>query len=517
MAIKSPLSSLKLLPRNRQKVIEHSQGRLSKAFKPLPSNWADFARLCDIRSGDGVMKFNPYSYQVDLVDAIDNHLTAIISKTRQLGITETVCNYFLFNACKNPGYLGVIFSKTQSDTSNIAKRLRRQIESISEYTVPKTDSLQDIELVNGGRLLFRNSTVNGSRGLESVTHILFDEAAFTDDIEEIYKATIPTTAMSGDKARIILLSTPNGQSGFYFDRLNGNNGDRDMLKICESIRNQSVSPVQIWSDDHNWCKALLHWFGHPNFKHKADTYLDEIEATTGLSRSAIEQEYNLSFTETEQLVFNPAQVRQAAVLESFNSNVDRNCRYYIGIDTAMMGDDYTVAIVLKLNGGIYSIADQYRNRRDSTSADVYRIGELIEKYQPDVVGIETNGAGQVVLEQLTELHPSQRFQQIVTSQTSKQASIERLILAMDKQLLQFQKNNPVVNELLAFAHQGLKMGAPNGKHDDCVMSLAFALAVSPFKPGAKSLFAGVELLAIEEEDIDCRNQTVMENKWGFGS
>ena len=30
---------------------------------------------------------------------------------------------------------------------------------------------------------------------------------------------------------------------------------------------------------------------------------------------------------------------------------------------------------------------------------------------------------------------------------------------MDKQLLQFQKNNPVINELLAFAHQGLKMGA----------------------------------------------------------
>jgi phage terminase large subunit-like protein len=308
--------------------------------------------------------------------------------------------------------------------------------------------------------------------------------------------------MSGNKARIILLSTPNGQSGFYFDRLNSNNADRDMLKICEGIITQTIEPVQIWSDDNKWCKVLIHWFGHPKFKDKANTYLDEIEATTGLSRSAIEQEYNLSFTETEQMVFNPAQVRQAAVLEGFDSKVDGDCCYYLGIDTAMMGDDYTVATVLKFDGNIYSIADQYRKRRASTSADVYRIGELIEQYQPEVAGIEINGAGQVVLEQLTELYPGQKFQEIVTSQTSKQATIERLILAMDKQLLQFQKNNPVVNELLAFAHQGQKMGAPNGKHDDCVMSLAFALSVSSFKPRARSLFHGKEIMAIEDEEID---------------
>jgi phage terminase large subunit-like protein len=505
MTIKSPLTSLKLLPKNRQRIVDHSQGKHSRTFKPLPNAWSEFAKLCDIRSGDGVIKFDPYPYQVELVEAIENHQTTIITKTRQLGITETVSNYFLFNACKNPGYLGVIFSKTQSDTSNIAKRLRRQIESISDYTSPKTDSLQDIELINGGRLLFRNSTVNGSRGLESGTHILFDEAAFTDDIEEIYKSTIPTTAMSGDKARIILLSTPNGQSGFYFDRLNNNNGDRDMLRICEDIRNQSISPLKIWSDENKWCKVLIHWFDHPKFRHKADTYLDELEASTGLSRSAIEQEYNLSFTETEQLVFNPAQVRQAAVLDGFDDKVDVNCHYYMGIDTAMMGDDYTVAIVLKLRNGIYSIADQYRKRRASTSADVYRIGELIEKYQPELVGIETNGAGQVVLEQLTELHPDQRFRPITTSQTSKQVSIERLILALDKQLLQFQRNNPVVNELLAFAHQGQKMGAPNGKHDDCVMSLAFDLSVSPFKPGAKSLIHGFDSSIEDDEVVDCRD------------
>ena len=101
--------------------------------KQLPDTWLKFANLCQIRSGSQVINFNPYQYQLKLIELIKVHHSTVIAKTRQLGITETVANYFLFKACKNPGYLGVIFSKTQSDTSNIAKRIRRQIDSLYEY------------------------------------------------------------------------------------------------------------------------------------------------------------------------------------------------------------------------------------------------------------------------------------------------------------------------------------------------------------------------------------------------
>jgi hypothetical protein len=63
--------------------------------KPLPSNWAEFARLTEIRSGDGIVRFNPYPYQVSLVSAIESHKLTVVGKSRQLGISETVCNYFL--------------------------------------------------------------------------------------------------------------------------------------------------------------------------------------------------------------------------------------------------------------------------------------------------------------------------------------------------------------------------------------------------------------------------------------
>lgn len=476
-----------LTPRNKNKINRVLFGTKSD-YKTIPETWLEFAKLCDIRSGNGVIKFNPYDYQVKLIECIDQQKTTVITKTRQLGITETISNYFLFKACRNPGYLAVIFSKSQSDTSNIAKRVRRQLESLSDYAIAKTDSLTDIEILNGGRILFRNSTPNGARGLESVSDILYDEAAFVEEIEEIYKSSIPCTTMVGDKAKIIILSTPNGQSGFYFDKLNGHNGDRDILKMCDQIKKKTIAPVQYWVDDRGWNKFIIHWLAHPNFKHKADTYLDEIRDSTGLSETIIQQEYNLSFTESEQLVFNASLVKMNARLEDYETEYDPTCLYYIGVDTANLGDDYTVATVLKYDRQSYSLVSQYRKRRSSSEYDIYQVGELIEKFRPEQIGIEvTGGTGQVYLEQLDRAYTGYRFIPIKTTQDSKLRMIESVILAMDKGVISYPRKCPIIEEMLCFRRQGKRLEAQQGKHDDCVMSLAFALEISPFRPSKKPI------------------------------
>lgn len=476
-----------ITPKNKKKLDAVLFGS-SSGFKNIPVNWIDFARLCDIRSGDGVIKFDPYHYQEKLVDCIQRQKTTVIAKTRQLGITETISNYFLHKACINPGYLAVIFSKSQSDTSNIAKRVRRQLESLSDYAVAKTDSLTDIEILNGGRILFRNSTPNGARGVESVSDILYDEAAFVDEIEEIYKSSIPCTTMVGDRAKIIILSTPNGQSGFYFDKLNGYNGDRDVLKICDQIKQKAIAPVQHWVDNRGWNKFIIHWLAHPKFKDRSDTYLNEIRDSTGLSETVIQQEYNLSFTESEQIVFNASLVKTSASLDDYEADYDQTSLYYIGVDTANLGDDYTVATVLKYSDGLYSLVSQYRKRRSSSQYDIYQIGELIEKFNPEEIGIEvTGGTGQVYLEQLARAYSGYKFKAIKTTQESKLGMIESIILAMDKGIISYPKKCPIIEEMLCYRRQGKKLGAQQGKHDDCVMSLAFALNVTPFNNQRKTI------------------------------
>jgi hypothetical protein len=466
-----------LTPVNRLKIV----GKKATRSKPLPDNWPDFARLCDIRSGDGVIKFDPYPFQRKVIASIEQSKTTICAKGRQLGLTESVSNYFLWKASTKRGYLAVIFSRTQSDTSNIAKRLRRMVESLSEYVTPVTDSLTDLELSSGGRILFRNSTAFGSRGLESVSDILFDEASFIEDIEEIFKSAIPTTSMLGDKARIVVLSTPNGQSGWYFDKLNSNNGDTDLLQLCEDVRTSKADPVQIWTDAKGWNKVLIHWKAHQIYGAQ-DDYLERVADSTGLPESDVRQEYDLSFTDSEEGVFSPILVRSAAILESLEKSVVNTCSYFMGIDSASGGDDYTVGIVIKWDREKqeYSMVDMYRKRKQSTEFDVFQLAEMVSKYNPLAIGIETNSIGAIYLEQLRQALPSARLTGINTTQESKIMGAGKINMLLEMGKLLLPKNSPIIEEMLSYKRKGKRLEAMAGKHDDTVMALSFALEVSPF-------------------------------------
>lgn len=472
MSILSPLT-----PANRLKIA----GKKSHKSKPLPSSWPDFAKLTKIRSGDGVINFDPYPFQREVVAAIEQSKTTVIAKGRQLGLTESITNYFLWKACRKPGYLAVIFSRTQSDTSNIAKRLRRMVESLSEYVTPVTDSLTDLELSSGGRILFRNSTAFGSRGLESVSDILFDEASFIDDIEEIFKSAIPTTSMLGDRARIVVLSTPNGQAGWYFDKLNGNNGAIDLLQLCEDVRASKAEPVQIWADAKGWNKILIHWRAHPIYGAQED-YLERVAESTGLPEADVKQEYDLSFTDSEESVFSPLLVRSAATLEAMEKAFSNGCSYFVGIDPAGSGDDCTVGLVLKWDREKqeYSMVDMYRKRKQSNAYDVYQLVELMQKYNPLAAGIETNSIGAIYMEQLKQALPSGRFKAITTTQESKILAAGKINMLLEKGKLLLPKAGPIIEELLSYKRKGKRLEAMSGKHDDTVLALGFALEFSPF-------------------------------------
>ncbi len=467
----------KLNLKYQQKLVKSTSSHLAK--KPLPNNWLDFAKLCKIRSGSQVINFHPYDYQIKLIELIKKHHTTVIAKTRQLGITETIANYFLFKACTNSGYLGVIFSKTQSDTSNIAKRIRRQIDSLYEYIETTTDSLTDIELSNGGRILFRNSTPNGARGLESVSDILYDESAFVEEIEEIYKSSIPCTTVVGDEARIVILSTPNGQSGWYWDKLSLNNGNVDALEVCQQVRTQQIPPLQYWTDNNGWCKFILHWLAHPKFSLKKDSYLEDIKSRFELPEDVIQQEYNLSFVDSETLVFSSEIIRKNAIGQW--QDYQNDAIYYMGIDTSLLGNDYTVCTILQKIGEQYHLVKMYRQRKKTHEYNIYQIGELIRKYNPIRVGIEVNSSGQIYYEQLSEQHLNINFEAVKTTSSSKPIMINRLTLALEKQQLIFPNDKTIIEEFLSFRKNGNRLEAIDGKHDDIIMALSFAIIVSPLE------------------------------------
>jgi hypothetical protein len=447
----------------------------------VPDKWCDFAPMTNIRSGVKVIPFEPYKYQVKLIECIEDHFATVIAKTRQLGLTECIANYFLWKAIKEPGYVAVILSKGGADTSNVAKRIRGMAQSLVTQGLEfDNDAVTDIKLKNGGRLIFRPSTANGVRGLESVSDILFDEVAFVDGIEQIYTSALPSTEMLGDKARLIFISTPNGKSGFYWDKLALNNPTQDVEEICEGVKTGELDPVQYWTDNNEWCKFIVHWKAHPLYS--ADpNYLENIAKKKQLSESAIQQEYNLSFNESEVIVFANELVRVNAI-GNFEKSLPGK-RYYFGIDTSTVGDDYTVCIVLGESNNSFNVCHLYRVRKKSMEYNLEKISDLLSEYRPVKVGIEvTGGTGQVYLEQLCKRYSSSKIESIKTTGDTKPQMIDRLILALEKRALTYPPGI-ITDELLSYRRTGHKLRqleAVKGKHDDTVMALSFALTVSPF-------------------------------------
>lgn len=451
------------------------QDKLTNQLK-VPESWADFARMVKIRSGGDVKPFNPYPYQEALVDLM-LECSVCVCKSRQLGISETITCFMLWRACQNPGYLGLVFSKTQTDSSLLARRMKRMIASLGLKTA--TENLSDIEILGYGRILFRNSKPDSARGIESVVDVFLDELAFLETGKEVYDALAPAMQMVGEKARVFAVSTPNGRAGFYFDLLNNGNGDRDVELICDRASKGFAEPFQYWVDDGNWGKVLIHWKCHPIYGSNPN-FLEEIHQKQKLSWTTINQEYNLSFTEAETAVFSADIVRNCAT-GYFEEEVNKNNDYYIGIDTSTTGADYTVAIVLKVNADKYSVVNIYRKRQQTSQLHIFEIGKLIDRYRPECVGVETTGGvGTLYLEQLTKQHKKINFEGIRTTGDSKPAMISTLQLALESAKLEFPSNSTLTEELLSFRRSGKKLEAASGKHDDCVMATSFALAVSPF-------------------------------------
>lgn len=466
------LSKIQSLEKKTQEFLK-KRGLDETSKLEIPVVWEDFARMTSVRSAGEIVKFDPYPYQIELVNLVEKRSVCVV-KSRQLGISETVCSYMLWRACLNPGYLGVVFSKNQVDTSLLARRMKRMIESIGLQTA--TENLGDIEILGKGRILFKNSKPDSGRGLESVVDVYLDEFAFQTYGKEILDTISPAQSMVGDKARVIIVSTPNGKAGCFYDLLSNGNGEVDIADLCEKASNGETEPFQYWTDSGDWGKVLIHWRAHPIYGSNQN-FLEDIHEKKKLSWQVIQQEYNLSFHESETNFYSADIVKLNATGEL--SEPQPKTFYFVGVDTSTTGDDYSVCVVYKfdMDSSVFSLVHLYRKRQQTSQYHLFHIGEIIEMYNPTAIAVEvTGGTGQVYLEHLSQSHPHQRFHSIRTTGDSKPAMLDRIKLLLEQNKFRYPHSNQIVDELLNFKRNGLKLEAARGKTDDIIMASCFALA-----------------------------------------
>ncbi|MCD8207925.1 MAG: terminase family protein [Bacteroidales bacterium] len=170
------------------------------------------------------------------LQSLVDHSGIVAIKPRQSGITTTAaafcCGELLFCSPKMPHTILCIANKLDMSRQMLEKitdflnQAPRWMWGPDYYSAdsknPKNlksiyikKSKDEIELFNGCKLYARSSGPNAARGISAASILILDEAAFIQDGPTVFAQALATTA-SVENAKIIMISTPNGQDQLYY-------------------------------------------------------------------------------------------------------------------------------------------------------------------------------------------------------------------------------------------------------------------------------------------------------------
>lgn len=311
-----------------------------------------------------------------------------------------------------------------------------------------SDSELVIELVNGARLLF-SSTDNyeALRGI-GIHFLVIDECA-TVNAKAWTEVLRPT--LSDTQGKALFLGTPKGRNFFYV------------------LFQRGLDP------------------GYPEWESftaptSANPYIpaDEIVAARSeLPEPVFLQEYEAVFLEESAGVFTGI---DACIAGEFR-DPDPQCSYIIGWDIAKH-QDYSVMTVLNCN--TMHVDYWERSNKIDYTVQLERLYYLAEKYHAFVL-LDMTGVGDPILDQVQRRGiPCDGY---LFTNASKKVLIETLVVGIQNRALSFPDLPILIGELRMMEYtlspsRLVVYAAPQGAHDDCVMSLALAFfaAIRPHVP-----------------------------------
>lgn len=489
---KSKLAFAVEIAKRRLRQLERAKDSYRYVDARIPRVWENFAPLLNIQTGGTIAPFHPYDYQIELIKTIELNQNTVVCKSRQMGISETICSWLLMRALTEPGFSAVVFSKTENDAAQLGQRIRDMALSLGALCPHLTsDSQKRIAFRGLGKIYFLPVTARSARGIPSVSVVLFDEAAFIEGIDGVYQAAVPTLSMLGDRGKVVFNSTPNGKSGLYYRLLTSGSGEaKKALDACQDIGHAANNIVPFerltrhtrsWQYK-KWAKVFLHWRAHPIYG-SDPAWAEKTREERQLTEPQWNQEYELGFAEGQSTVFKFELIERASrgIWEPYRS--DRI--YLAGIDPNFGGSDYFTMRVWDITSAPYRLAAQYRANHRTKDYNLEKSLELGDRYNIALLAVETNGGGKLVHEELVNARSGWTIEPVHTSNTSKLQNTDRLNLLLERDRLIFpsepdENGNPAGEEYQHFTEkiQGVTRirEAESGKHDDTVMADAIAFS-----------------------------------------
>jgi phage terminase large subunit-like protein len=322
-------------------------------------------------------------------------------------------------------------------TSEVGWRPLRQIaRKISGAEIRLVDRV--VNFPGGGFVAVRSADNPDSLRGEGLDFVVMDECAFMQ--KEAWTEAI-RPALSDRQGKALFISTPKGRNWFWEIYQRGLQGDEGW---------------QSWQ-----------------FPTAANPFIQasEIEAARrDLPEIIFRQEYLAEFVDDQGGVFR--RVQEAAVLDPKEPQAGR--QYIAGVDVAS-SVDYTVVSVLDAETKEMVYLDRF-NRVDYPVL-IDRLESVYHRYNLTSMVVETNSIGRPVIDELVKRGLA--IVAFTTTSATKQAVIQALQAAFENAQIKVLNNPVLIGELLSFESKRAPSGsftysAPDGMHDDCVMSLAIA-------------------------------------------
>ncbi len=206
-------------------------------------------------------------WQKEVLQANDNQMILLCS--RQAGKSQICAIKAVWTALHYPDSLSLVISASQRQSSELFRTITKEFNKLNAQPRKVEDNRLSLTLESGARICALPSAEGTIRGFSNPRLVLMDEAARISD--SIYQAIRPMLATSGDDSQLILLSTPAGRAGFFYD---------------------------VWHESGNWRKIKILAKDVPRI---SEEFLKQELETLG--RWYYTQEYEVEFNESETSVF----------------------------------------------------------------------------------------------------------------------------------------------------------------------------------------------------------------------
>ena len=161
----------------------------------------------------GRIQFSLYPFQEKVLGLFDANPYSIILKSRQLGISTLTAGYSLWMMTFHQDRNILCIATKQDTAKNMVTKVKFMYENLPSWL--KVDAMENnkltLRLNNGSQIKATSASSDAGRS-EAVSLLLIDEAAFIDNIGEIWASAQQTLATGGG---CIALSTPYGTGNWF--------------------------------------------------------------------------------------------------------------------------------------------------------------------------------------------------------------------------------------------------------------------------------------------------------------